>query len=133
MPPEQLPTGTPIRVIEQVHQTDPSYGAETVGVVEAWKEEPTGAWYAHSRNGKLWLQRLTLRKADGELTTLVIDNHTKIYPLEPLDEEGGDGAASATTAPGATKETCLTDRLSGPARGGARSQNRRITETARAR
>ena len=78
----RLPKGTPILVVQRIHQTDPSWEARTVGVVDTWEEEPTGAWYANGRNGKLWLSRLRVRKADGELTTLIIDEQTQIYPLE---------------------------------------------------
>jgi hypothetical protein len=78
----RLPEGTPVLVIQRIHQTDTSYAAETAGVIESWQEEPTGAWYAHGRKGKLWILRLRLRKADGELTTLTIDDQTRIYPLE---------------------------------------------------
>ena len=53
-----------------------------VGVVEAWEELPTGSWYAHGAKDKLWLTRLKLRKVDGELTLLVIDDSTSIAKLE---------------------------------------------------
>ena len=87
---KRLSEGTLVRVIRPIHQSDPSYRAEPVGVIEAWYEEPTGAWFAHGRNGKLWLQRLRLRKADGEISVLTIDDHTRVHPLESGEEQGGD-------------------------------------------
>ena len=59
-----------------------SYEAEVVGIVESWEELPTGSWYAHGRQDKLWLKRLKLRKADGEITLLVLDDSTQIAKLE---------------------------------------------------
>ncbi len=77
----RLPKGTPVLIVQRIHQTDPSWEARTAGVIDSWEEEPTGAWYARGRNGKLWISRLRLRKTDGELTTLTIDEQTRIYPL----------------------------------------------------
>ena len=82
----RLPNGTPVLVVQRIHQTDPSWEARTAGVIDSWEEEPTGALYAHGRHGKLWLSRLRLRKVDGELTTLTIDEQTKIYPLAAAKE-----------------------------------------------
>ena len=77
-----FPPGTPVCVRQTVRRRDRSYEAEVVGVVEAWEELPTGSWYAHGRKDKLWLKRLKLRKADGEVTLLVIDDRTEIARLE---------------------------------------------------
>ena len=83
---EQLPKGTRVRVVQRIHQTDPSWQAVTTGVIEAWEKEPTGAWYAHGRNGKLWLQRLRLRRSDGEVSVLNIDDQTRIQPIAAARE-----------------------------------------------
>jgi len=64
---EQFPKGTPVRVIQTTRRREASYEAESVGVVEAWEDRPTGSWYAHGKNDKLWLRRLKLTKADGEV------------------------------------------------------------------
>jgi len=79
-----FPPGTPVCVKQKVRRREVlgSYEAEVVGVVEAWEEHPTGSWYAHGKDDKLWLKRLKLRKADGEITLLVIDNATQIAKIE---------------------------------------------------
>ena len=51
------------------------------GTVVKVEEQPTGAWFAHGADGKLWLGRLQLRMDDGELTTLVLDRHSRIKIL----------------------------------------------------
>lgn len=78
----QFPPGTPVCVRETVRRRSRDSVTEVVGVVESWDVLPTGSWYAHGKNNKLWLARLKLRKADGEITLLVIDDATEIARLE---------------------------------------------------
>ena len=49
----RLAKGTPVLVVQRIHQTDPSWEGRTAGVIDTGEEEPTGAWHAHGRNGKL--------------------------------------------------------------------------------
>ncbi len=78
----RFPPGTPVCVKQTVRRRERSYEAEVVGVVEAWEDLPTGSWFASGRKDKLWLTRLKLRKVDGEITLLVIDDGTEIAKLE---------------------------------------------------
>ena len=82
MPETTFPAGTPVRVVQVIEGRGLSYETEVIGVVEAWESQPTGAWHAHGKEGRLWLKRLKLRKADGEVTLLVIDDHTSIAKIE---------------------------------------------------
>lgn len=77
-----FPPGTPVCVRQTVVRRLQSFDSEVVGVVEGWEDLPTGSWYAHGKNDKLWLMRLKLRKLDGEQTLLVIDDRTEIARLE---------------------------------------------------
>jgi len=77
-----FPPGTLVGVTEVTTRRDKSIEVQTVGVVESWEELPTGSWYAHGRNDRLWLRRLKLRKLDGEITLLIIDDGTSIAKLE---------------------------------------------------
>jgi hypothetical protein len=79
----QFPAGTPVCVRHTVRRRGQDYTAEVVGVVEAWEQLPTGSWYAHGKRDKLWLSRLKLRKVDGEITWLVMDDSSEIAKLEP--------------------------------------------------
>ena len=91
-----FPPGTPVCVKQVVKRRDDSYEVEVVGVVESWVDAPTGCWHAFGRprppgsapsaakaaDGKLWLRRLKLRKSDGEVVFLVIDDSTEIAKLK---------------------------------------------------
>jgi len=55
----------------------PAHGKIRGTIVEFMQQE-TGSWYAHSKDDRLWLDRLVLKKADGELTTLILDDYTHI-------------------------------------------------------
>lgn len=88
-----FPPGTSVCVKQTVDKRDRPYEAEVVGVVEAWEELPTGSWYAHGRKDpgdnagpRLWLKRLKLRKPDGELTLLVIDDSSTITKVETVND-----------------------------------------------
>ncbi len=78
----KFPPGTPVCVKQRIDRRGEPIEARVVGVVKAWEELPTGSWYAHGKNDKLWLKRLTLEKVDGEITILVVDDSTVIARLE---------------------------------------------------
>lgn len=41
-------------------------------------QQKTGSWYAHARDKKLWLDRLELRKDDGELVVINLDERSVV-------------------------------------------------------
>lgn len=87
--PEQLfPVGTPVCVHTKTLRRDRATQTETIGTIEAWEELPTGSWYAHGKKDRLWLRRLKLRKVDGEISLLVVDDSTTIARLEPAKKSG---------------------------------------------
>ena len=45
-------------------------------------QQKTGSWYAHSRDKKLWLDRLELRKDDGEIVVINLDQRTAVERLD---------------------------------------------------
>jgi hypothetical protein len=78
----KLIPGTQVRVIQQIAARDHSFSSEIRGTVVDFSQQETGSWYAHGKDDKLWLDRLTLRKADGELITLNLDKYS-VVELEP--------------------------------------------------
>ena len=74
----QLVPGARVRVTQQIAARDRTWTSEVRGTVVSYDQQPTGSWYAHSKGDKLWLDRLKLRREDGELTTLNLDEYTDI-------------------------------------------------------
>jgi len=74
----QLVPGARVRVTQQIAARDRTWTSEVRGTVVSYDQQPTGSWYAHAKGDKLWLDRLKLRKEDGELVTLVLDELSHI-------------------------------------------------------
>jgi hypothetical protein len=78
----KLKPGTRVRVTQQIAARHYAWPTEVRGTVVAFEQRQTGSWFAHGKDEKLWLDRLTIRKPDGEVTTLNLDEYTRI-DLEP--------------------------------------------------
>jgi hypothetical protein len=76
-----LDEGTRIRVTQQVPQTNGVWSTTCEGIVIRYRQAETGSWYAHSKNDRLWLDRLEIRLDSGEITTLNLDHYSKIEDL----------------------------------------------------
>jgi hypothetical protein len=74
----KLAVGQTVRVLQQIAARDHTFTTETIGTVVDYSQKQTGSWYAHSKDDKLWLDRLTLRKVDGELITLNLDEYSVV-------------------------------------------------------
>lgn len=70
--------GKRVRVVQQIAQRDQVWTNTVEGVITRYQQAKTGSWFAHSKDDQLWLDRLELRKDDGELTTLNLDQYTAI-------------------------------------------------------
>lgn len=80
----KLPTlakGQRVRVTHRMLERQRVATGHVEGVVESIEARPTGSWFAHGKNDRLWLPRLLLRKDDGELILLNLDPHTAIESL----------------------------------------------------
>ena len=77
-----LASGTRVRVTRPTPMDDKAPGAEIVGVVIDHRLETTGSWFVHGKDGRLSLDRLRIRKDDGEITALVLDEHSVVTVLE---------------------------------------------------
>jgi hypothetical protein len=85
---QQLVPGAKVKVVQQIAARDYSWSSETAGTVVEFQQQQTGSWFAHSKDNKLWLDRLTLRKPDGEITTLNLDS----FSVVKLDTPRGTDA-----------------------------------------
>src|SRR5688572_8603055 len=97
-----LRPGTKVKVTQQIAARDYTWTSDVVGTVLGFEQKQTGSWFAHSKNDKLWLDRLLLRKEDGELTTLILDDYSHVEVLEPAP-----GGAVATAGAAGKNESDL--------------------------
>lgn len=75
---KKLTPGATVRVTQQIPHRDRAWTEETRGTVVSYEQKQTGSWYAHSKDDKLWLDRLLIRKPDGELLTLNLDEYSHV-------------------------------------------------------
>ena len=81
--------GMRVVVTQQIPQRQRDWTTTATGTVVKLEQAKTGSWFAHSKNDKLWLDRLKVRKDDGELTTLNLDeySHVEIVEAAPAVKE----------------------------------------------
>jgi len=80
-----LKPGQRVRIIQEIDRREGNWQRELVGKVVWARSEPTGSWFAHGKNGRLWLGRVRVEKENGELTTIVVDRHTRLEVLHDAD------------------------------------------------
>lgn len=85
-PQSVLKPGQKIRVFQEVDRREGNWTNEVVGTVVAVTAEKTGSWFAHGKDDRFWLWRVRLRKEDGELTTLTVDQYTRFEILSDAPE-----------------------------------------------
>jgi 2-keto-3-deoxy-galactonokinase len=77
-----LAPGTRVRVTQQMPQTHAVWTATVEGTVCRYRQAQTGSWFAHAKDDRLWLDRLELKKDDGELVLLNLDRYSVVEPIE---------------------------------------------------
>jgi hypothetical protein len=78
--------GQRIRITQQVPRVNQEAFVSTVeGTVVRFYQGKTGSWFAHSRDRKLWLDRLEIQKGNGEMAVINLDQYTRV-------EDIGEGA-----------------------------------------
>ncbi|MBL9141953.1 MAG: hypothetical protein JNK53_08820 [Phycisphaerae bacterium] len=70
--------GTRVRVTQQMPSVQRVSTTIVDGTVVRYRQSMTGSWFAHSLHDKLWLDRLEIRKDDGELVVLNLDQYSVI-------------------------------------------------------
>lgn len=76
-----IESGQRVRVKHSVVGRDRTWTSTIEGVVQSCDTRPTGSWFAHGKNDKLWLQRIMLKKDDGELVLVNVDSDTEVSPV----------------------------------------------------
>jgi hypothetical protein len=97
--------GTLVRVTQQIPRRLDTYTISVTGRVMRQERQNSGSWFAGNKRDKVWLDRLLIQKADGEITILNLDAYTAVEVLEgrpaamseaPLVEPAQNPAASIT-------------------------------------
>jgi hypothetical protein len=73
--------GMRVRVTQQVPKlgnAGQTISTTIEGTVVSLAQAKTGSWYAHSKDHKLWLDRLQLRKDDGEIVFVNLDQYSSV-------------------------------------------------------
>ena len=97
--------GTVLRITQQIPRRTDTYTTEVTGTVIRQERQFSGSWFARNKCNKVCLDRLMIRKADGEITILNLDEYTVVEVLEgppgtkadsPLTETSQDASAALT-------------------------------------
>ena len=70
--------GTRVKVTQQVPRQSGPLSTIVEGTIIRFEQSTTGSWYAHAKNDKLWLDRVVLRKDDGEEVVLNLDQYSAV-------------------------------------------------------
>lgn len=70
--------GQRVRVTQQVPRAIGAMSTVVEGTVVSFGQQKTGSWFAHSKDKKLWLDRLELRKDDGERVLVNLDQYSRV-------------------------------------------------------
>lgn len=73
--------GMRVRITGQMPRLTGNLITTTEGTVVRFGQQKTGSWYAHSKDHRLWLDRLELRKDDGELVVVNLDQYSHVEVL----------------------------------------------------
>lgn len=75
---QQLVPGARVKVTQQIAARHYTLPTEITGTIVSFEQKKTGSWYAHSKDDRLWLDRLKIRKDDGEIVLLNLDEFSRV-------------------------------------------------------
>lgn len=104
--------GQKVAVTQQIPRGGGVWTSRVVGEVVKFEQRKTGSWFAHAKGDRLWLDRLTLRKEDGEIVECILDANTRV---DHLGEAKATGKPSAPQGVEAAGEATSDDQASGSA------------------
>lgn len=75
---KNLSVGERVRITQQTPRQQNAFAITVEGVIQRIGQQKTGSWFAHSKDDKLWLDRVELKKADGELVVVNLDRYSVV-------------------------------------------------------
>ena len=79
--PHEYRPGQRVRVTQQIPRIKDGSTISVEGEVVRFGQQKTGSWFAHSRDDRLWLDRLEIKKEDGELVVCNLDQYSRVELL----------------------------------------------------
>lgn len=79
---EKLDPGRKVRVVQTIQTREGPWRTQVEGEILSCSPQPTGSWYAHGKHDRLWLRRLRLKRSDGEIVDLVLDEESVVTAAE---------------------------------------------------
>jgi hypothetical protein len=77
----ELGQGVRVRITQQVPRQSGAMSTSVEGEILRVGQQKTGSWYAHSKDKKLWIDRVELKKDDGEIAYVNLDQHSHVEIL----------------------------------------------------
>jgi hypothetical protein len=84
---DEFQPGQRVKVVQQIPQRDEVWATEVVGTVVRYEQRQSGSWFAHAKGHRIWLDRLVLRKDDGEIVICNLDRYTHVELLDGSQAE----------------------------------------------
>lgn len=78
----EIQPGSRVRVTTSTPKGERFLTHSFEGTVLRMGRQKTGSWFAHSRDKKLWIDRLELKMDDGELRVCNLDQYTRVEVLD---------------------------------------------------
>lgn len=88
-------SGQRVRVTQQIPRQTGALISSFEGTIVSYTQQRTGSWFAHSKDHKLWLDRLELRKDDGEIVVCNLDQYTSVELVEGSPSRGSGSPSRA--------------------------------------
>jgi hypothetical protein len=79
---DEVQIGAVVEVLQQIPYRDDAWTTQARGTVVSIEQNKTGSWFAHAKDDKLWLDRLTLKTDDGELVDLILDQYSHVTVIQ---------------------------------------------------
>lgn len=75
--------GQRVRVTQSIPFGQRTETSTVEGEILRFGQQKTGSWFAHAKDDKLWLDRIELKKDDGERIFINLDQYSRVEPLTP--------------------------------------------------
>lgn len=74
----EIQPGMRVRVTQRVPRQSGEMSITVEGTVVSVGQGKTGSWFAHGKDNKVWLDRVELRRDDGERILMNVDRYTRV-------------------------------------------------------